>query len=154
MFISGIDSRPLAQLEQWTKTELDRIHGKWPGSNLTSELSRYSYRPIPQHCGLIPMWVWPLLRINMNVNTDEVAAYLRHSEANARFLVQPSADANIVTEHCERLSEMQTLPARATLYVLDQTKSGPSGENIPIDDWTHPHDQPGLFPFCSLLQPH
>jgi hypothetical protein len=136
----------IPKLCKWTETGLQELHAKHfsKGSNITQYLPRYICRPVQQHCGPIPMWTWPLLRIRYPASNEHsgLDAYLQHAERNARFLLNlPYNNYSSTMEICEVLGEMQTLPARAMQYVLDQSRVSPS-KTIPIDDWNHPHDQP------------
>ena len=143
--VTGNDT--IKALGDWTKDGLEALHKQhFPnGSNITQHLPRYIYRTVNQHCGNLPMWVWPVVRIRSLPSSSfgtGVATYFKNAERNARFLLNlPSQHYSSTTEICEVIGEVLTLPTRAMQYVLDQSRIGPQKTQA-VDHWAHPHDQP------------
>jgi hypothetical protein len=106
------------------------------GTNIHSALPAFDFLHVEQHCGRIPMWAYPLLNLTPQPPED-CTAYMENALANAMYLlrVEKVDSKSDKTELAELLSEMQTLPLRAQLYVIDFTRS-PGYKQV--DKWENP----------------
>jgi hypothetical protein len=79
--VKGNDT--IKDLCKWTKDGLEALHKQhFPnGSNITQHLPRYIYRTVNQHCGSLPMWVWPIVRIRSLPSSSSMGVVLYFKNA-------------------------------------------------------------------------